>query len=128
MTVVAVVISRKLGPKMGPGAPRGPPGAGATQVRVSGEALAEARQAFNRIRADFWRHEAATNASRYSAEQVADMATGKAPIGADGYRMELHHRTALAEGGTNAFDNLEPMTRTDHRLGSNYKGNHPNLP
>jgi hypothetical protein len=42
--------------------------------------------------------------------------------------MELHHRTPLAEGGTNAFENLSPLTRTDHRLGPNYKLNHPNLP
>jgi hypothetical protein len=65
---------------------------------------------------------------QYSPQQLADMAQGKAPMGADGYRMELHHQTPLAEGGSNAFDNLNPMTRTDHRLGANYKLNHPNLP
>ena len=42
--------------------------------------------------------------------------------------MELHHKVALAEGGTNAFENLVPLTRTEHRLGLNYKLNHPNLP
>jgi len=42
--------------------------------------------------------------------------------------MEIHHKTPLAEGGTNMFDNFEFLTRTDHRLGPNYKKNHPNLP
>ncbi|MFS8066932.1 MAG: HNH endonuclease signature motif containing protein [Byssovorax sp.] len=56
------------------------------------------------------------------------MARGNAPLGADGYRIELHHKTPLAEGGTNSFDNLSPLTRTDHRLGPSYKANHPNLP
>jgi RHS repeat-associated protein len=96
--------------------------------RVTGDALKTARREFERAKPDRWKFEAATNMERYSAEQIADMAKGKAPIGTDGYRMELHHQTPLAEGGSNTFDNLLPMTRTDHRLGANYKANHPNLP
>ena len=42
--------------------------------------------------------------------------------------MELHHKVPLAEGGTNAFENRIPLTCTEHRLGFNYKLNHPNLP
>jgi hypothetical protein len=56
------------------------------------------------------------------------MRAGRAPLGGDGYRMELHHRTPLANGGTNSFDNMSPLTRTDHRLGENYSINHPGLP
>lgn len=42
--------------------------------------------------------------------------------------MELHHKTPLANGGTNDFDNLQPMTQTEHRRGENYLKNHPALP
>ena len=103
-------------------------GEGQKGTRVTGDALKAARQEFNAIKPKFWKREAAANMHAYSSEQIADMAKGNAPIGADGYRMELHHKTPLAEGGTNSFDNFNPMTRTDHRLGPNYKSNHPNLP
>jgi hypothetical protein len=53
------------------------------------------------------------------------MMKGKAPIGSDGYPMELHHKVMLARGGSNDIDNLIAMTRTDHRLGANYAKNHP---
>jgi hypothetical protein len=33
--------------------------------------------------------------------------------------MELHHMDRTPKGG------LAPMSRTDHRLGDNYKKNHP---
>jgi RHS repeat-associated protein len=97
-------------------------------LRVTGDALKAARRDFEAVKPDRWKYEAATNVERYTSEQIADMAKGRAPMGADGYRMELHHETPLAEGGSNAFENLKPMTRTDHRLGPNYKANHPNLP
>jgi|WetSurMetagenome_2_1015567.scaffolds.fasta_scaffold24023_7 hypothetical protein len=41
---------------------------------------------------------------------------GNAPIGKDGHPVELHHK----KDGT-----LAEKTRTDHRLGENYKKNHP---
>jgi hypothetical protein len=95
---------------------------------VTGDALKAARSEFNRIKPGFWKNEAAANPGAWSAENLARMKGGKAPIGSDGFPMELHHKTPLAEGGTNAFDNLSPLTRTDHRLGPNYKLNHPDLP
>ena len=96
---------------------------------VTGAALRAARAEFNELKPEFWKAEAAGGkAGTYSAENLARMRAGKAPIGPDGYPMELHHRTPLAERGTNTFDNLEPLSRTDHRLGSNYKKNHPGLP
>jgi hypothetical protein len=47
------------------------------------------------------------------------MMTGKPPIGDDGHPIELHHKDGTDKGP------LNPMTRTDHRLGDNYKLNHP---
>ena len=98
------------------------------RVRVSGDALKAARREFERLKPSLWREEAARNPGRYTQDQLADMLAGRGPIGSDGFRMELHHRVPLANGGTNAFDNIVPMTRTDHRLGGNYSLNHPGLP
>lgn len=39
--------------------------------------------------------------------------------------MEVHHILPLYMGGGNGFDNLTHMTRTEHRLGDNFKDNHP---
>jgi hypothetical protein len=47
------------------------------------------------------------------------MKKGRAPTGPDGHPMELHHTDQTPEGG------LEAKSRTDHRLGENYKKNHP---
>jgi hypothetical protein len=43
-------------------------------------------------------------------------------IGPDGYPMELHHVDQTPNGG------IQPLSRTDHRLGPNYKKNHPPTP
>jgi hypothetical protein len=102
--------------------------AASSGVRVTGGALKMLRQNFNTVKPKFWKREAATRPGAHSAENLVRMQEGKPPIGADGYPMELHHKIPIAEGGTNAFDNLRMMTRTEHRLGSNYKTNHPNLP
>jgi hypothetical protein len=96
--------------------------------RVSGDELAKLRREFEAVKSRFWKNEAATHSETYSAENLARMSSGKPPIGPDGYPMELHHKAPLTEGGTNVFENLEIKTRTDHRLGPNYKQNHPNLP
>jgi RHS repeat-associated protein len=45
---------------------------------------------------------------------------GDAPIGIDGHPIEIHHV------GQEPYGEAEEMTRTDHRLGPNYKTNHPN--
>ena len=97
-------------------------------TRVTGDALAKARQEFEAMKPKAWMEEAARNPQEYTPEQLARMNNGQAPIGEDGFPMEIHHRTPLAEGGENSMDNFDFMTRTDHRLGPNYKGNHPNLP
>ena len=77
------------------------------------------RTAFAKERSAFWKREAAENPSKYSEENLARMEEGKAPVGEDGHPMELHHVDRTPEGG------LKPMTRTEHRLGENYKKNHP---
>lgn len=52
---------------------------------------------------------------------LARMQEGRAPIGPDGNPMELHHRAGTSEGP------LDPMSRSDHRGGENYRKNHPCL-
>jgi len=46
--------------------------------------------------------------------------SGKAPKGDDGHPMELHHDSQNPNG------ELKEMTRTEHRLGDNFKKNHAN--
>ena len=97
-------------------------------VRVTGEFLAAMRKEFARVKPQAWIDEAASNPSKYTSAQLEKMRNGLAPIGCDGFPMEIHHQIPLAEGGTNLFSNFSFLTRTLHRLGSNYKINHPNLP
>ena len=96
--------------------------------RVSGDELKARRAEFSKVKPQFWKQEASVNPRAYSPENLARMRQGRAPIGSDGHPMELHHVRPLAEGGTNSFDNLRPMLRTNHRLGDNYKKHHPGLP
>jgi hypothetical protein len=44
---------------------------------------------------------------------------GRPPIGSDGHPVELHHRGQRP-------NTADEMTRTDHRLGDNYRQNHSN--
>jgi A nuclease of the HNH/ENDO VII superfamily with conserved LHH len=46
---------------------------------------------------------------------------GSPPIGDDGYPVERHHHGQVQD------DLVIEMTRTDHRLGDNYRINHPNV-
>ncbi|WP_306818569.1 HNH endonuclease signature motif containing protein [Archangium lipolyticum] len=103
-------------------------GGGGGGKRVSGDELEKLRKEFEAVKSKFWKHEAEARPGVYSPENVARMKQGKPPIGSDGFPMELHHKVPLAEGGSNAFENLVPLTRTEHRLGLSYKLNHPNLP
>jgi RHS repeat-associated protein len=97
-------------------------------IRVTGEALEKARKEFNAVKPRAWMEEAARNPKKYTDKQLEAMRVGRAPVGSDNFTMEVHHRTPLAEGGANTYDNFEFLTRTDHRLGENYKLNHPGLP
>ena len=97
-------------------------------TRLTGAALEKARREFNAMKPRASMDEAARSPAKYTSEQLADMRRGLTPTGADNFPMEIHHRTPLAEGGANSMDNFEFLTRTEHRLGANYKLNHPNLP
>jgi RHS repeat-associated protein len=77
------------------------------------------RPKFKLEREAFWKAQAKNNPSKYSPADLAKMKNGKAPTGPDGHPMELHHTDGTPNGG------LDPMSRTDHRLGGNYKKNHP---
>jgi RHS repeat-associated protein len=77
------------------------------------------RRAFRAEREAFWKAEAEAHPEKYSPEDLARMRQGKPPIGKDGYPTELHHANRTQRGP------LQPLTRTDHRIGPNYKKNHP---
>jgi RHS repeat-associated protein len=77
------------------------------------------RTAFRMERQGFWKAEATNNPAKYSQADLTRMQRGLAPIGPDGYPMELHHLDRTSEGG------VQPLSRTDHRLGANYLKNHP---
>ncbi len=89
----------------------------------------EVRREFdNKIRSQYWKREAITNAGNYSADELAGMRRhGVPPTGIDGHPMEVHHLRPISQGGSNHPSNLQGMTRTEHRLGPNYKINHPRL-
>ncbi|WP_297030379.1 HNH/ENDO VII family nuclease [Thermogutta sp.] len=83
---------------------------------MTGEALKARRVEFNKMRPKARMEEAKKNAHKYTSEQLERMRQGQSPIGEDGFPMQIHHRRALADGGTNTFDGFEFMTRTKHRL------------
>jgi YD repeat-containing protein len=53
-------------------------------------------------------------------ENQDKMKQGKSPTGNDGHPVELHHEGQKPNGP------VKEMTRTEHRLGENFKKNHPN--
>ncbi|NJO33477.1 MAG: hypothetical protein HC869_10350 [Rhodospirillales bacterium] len=94
-------------------------------TKVSGEALKRARREFEKLKPAAWKEEARRNPQKYTAEQLGRMVKGQAPIGDDGYSMEVHHKKQLQHGGSNTFDNFDFKSREKHRLGENYRQNHP---
>jgi hypothetical protein len=102
--------------------------ADAKPERVTGEALAKARREFERMKSELWKQEAEKNPEQYTPEQLASIKQGNTPKDSDGKPLEVHHKKPLSEGGTNTFDNFQFGTREDHRIGPNFKKNHPNLP
>ena len=80
------------------------------------------------MKSQLWKDEAQKNPERYTSKQLEEMRRGDAPVGSDGHPMEIHHKRPLSEGGANTWDNFEFGTRSDHRIGPNFKKNHPNLP
>ena len=96
--------------------------------RVAGEEFKRRRRAFNAMRSELWKEEARRNPETYSHEQLQRMQQGKAPMRADGESMEIHHRKALSEGGTNTWENFEFLMHTAHRQKPNFTTKHPNMP
>jgi titin len=93
---------------------------------TSQDSLAARRQEFDNVtRPTYWKNEAKNNPGGYSQQDLTRMVKGRAPVGSDGFPLELHHVVPLEKGGTNELSNLQVMTRTDHRLGGNYRANHP---
>jgi RHS repeat-associated protein len=100
--------------------------AGATPKSFSQRPIKELRREFEReTRPAFWRYEAAVHPERWTKAQLRDMRQGKAPREKDGTPWEVHHIKPLSQGGTNSFKNLKPLTRAGHRLGPNFRKNHP---
>ena len=102
-------------------------GGGSGGTRVTGAKLEARRAEFNRMRPQLWKEEAKMNPGDYSAENLELMRKGDAPVGSDGKPMEIHHITPLSEGGANEPGNFRIMTRTEHRLGKNFRANHPGV-
>jgi murein DD-endopeptidase MepM/ murein hydrolase activator NlpD len=83
------------------------------------------RAQWDGVRKNLWKDVARKNdTSTWSASQINEMTQGRAPIGSDGNRMNIHHIVPLSHGGTNDIGNLRLMTATDHRYGVNYTLNH----
>ena len=96
------------------------------ETTVTEEELRAKREEFERtVRPEYWKKEAQDNPGKYSESDLERMRQGRPPIGSDGHPMELHHKVPLKKGGSNDPSNLEPMTRSRHRLGGNYRANHP---
>jgi RHS repeat-associated protein len=104
------------GPPGGPGGVAKPPGG--KPGAASGKTSLIDRKAFAKERAAYWKNEAKNNPGKYSKEDLAKMQKGQAPTGPDGHPMELHHKDQKP-------DEVQPKSRTEHRLGENYKKNHP---
>ncbi len=94
-------------------------------VTVTGAELETKRREFeSTTRPNYWKAKAQNSPEGYSEADLVRMRAGRAPVGADGFPMELHHIQPLSRGGSNETSNLQEMTRTDHRLGGNYRVNH----
>ena len=63
------------------------------------------------VKSRFWKNEALNPSQPYSEANLARMRKGLAPIGKDGYSMELHHPNG--RGGANFF-NFYPVLYTEH--------------
>jgi hypothetical protein len=120
VAILSIVVARKVtGVGKGAKTTRGPPkSAGNSQSGTRTTSKID-RAAFRMEREAFWKAEAKTNPSKYSADDLAKMENGKAPTGSDGHPVELHHVDRTPNGG------LTQLNRTEHRLGENYKKNHP---
>lgn len=99
---------------------RDPDGAAILMALMAGGKTSQINsKIWSKERRVLWKKEAQDVNQNFSAEDLERMKRGRAQIGADGYPMEWHHIDGTHEGG------VKKMTRTDHRLGDNYRKNHP---
>ncbi len=77
------------------------------------------KSAWNKERRNYWKNQSKVveldvdyGSFVATDKNIARMATGKAPIGWDGYSVQLHHW----EGIVNNFNNYSPVSRTLHQL------------
>ena len=76
------------------------------------------------VRQRYWKNEALLNSQNYSDSNLALMKKGRAPLveyNGTFYPMELHHIIPRHLGGSNAYDNLLPVTPWDHALIDTYR-------
>jgi len=71
------------------------------------------------VRSRYWKNEEFYNGSGYNDIDRLRMKQGKPPLvkypeNGKFYPMELHHKKPRRDGGSNAFDNLEPLSPWDH--------------
>ena len=74
---------------------------------------------WNTVKSRYWKNEALFNPGKYSKSNLELMRKGKAPLvkyAENGlyYPMELHHIKPRHQGGTNALENLLPVTPWEH--------------
>lgn len=83
------------------------------------------REAFDAAKKPFWKerglHPRKNDAYVNTKANILRMKAGLAPIGKDGFPVELHH----PDGVDVPLEQMKIMTRTEHRLGDNYRNNHP---
>ena len=70
-------------------------------------------------RRHYWKAKLKSNPRRFSATDRMRIKNRLSPTGSDGFSMELHHPP-----GAPPYV-VEEMTRTKHRLGRNFRKNHP---
>ncbi len=100
-------------------------GRGLSKLKISKRLYNLRRAEYRAKRMERWREEIKRHPDKYTAAQKQRVRLeNKAPIGSDGYPMEIHHRKMLSEGGSNLIENMDFLTRTAHRLGKSYKRRH----
>lgn len=70
------------------------------------------KPSWSTVRQRYWKNQTHSNPLKYSNENLSRMKKGLAPIGKDGFSMELHH--PYGRKGKN-FYKFTPLTRTQHR-------------
>lgn len=82
------------------------------------------KSAWSTVRQRYWKNEAALRAELYSQANLELMKKGLAPLvelNEKLYSMELHHIEPRHMGGSDAFDNLLPLTPWDHASIDQYR-------